>query len=95
VFGWKVETRDFSGNPYHLLKLGRKGIGGIWPTPMSKHPPAWFTYWIVEKCAGTVAKAKRLGGKAILGPITVPETCTFAIIRDPQGAAFGVLEPLI
>ena len=95
VFGWKLENMDFSGNPYHLFKVGGEGFGGMWPTPLPKHPPAWFTYWLVENCPRTVAKAKRRGGKVILGPITVPETCTFAIIRDPQGAAFGALEPLV
>jgi predicted enzyme related to lactoylglutathione lyase len=95
VFGWKTHTRDFSGNPYHLFKLGREGIGGMWPTPLPKHPPAWFTYWIVEDCGKAVAKSKKLGGKVVLGPITVPKTCAFAILRDPQGAAFGALQPLI
>jgi predicted enzyme related to lactoylglutathione lyase len=93
VFGWKVERKDFSGNSYNLFKLGRAGIGGMWPTPLPKYPPAWFTYWIVESCPRAVAKAKRLGGKVVLGPITVPATCTFAILQDPAGAGFGVLEP--
>jgi uncharacterized protein len=94
VFGWKLETKDFSGKPYHLFKLGGEGVCGMWPKPLPKYPPAWFTYWIVESCAKAAAKARRLGGKVILGPITVPETCTFAVLRDPQGAAFGALEPL-
>jgi predicted enzyme related to lactoylglutathione lyase len=94
VFGWKVKTMDFSGNSYYMLKLGNQGLGGIWPQPLPNHLPAWFTYWFVKSCARTVAKAKRLRGKVVLGPITVPETCQFAIIRDPQGAAFGVLEPI-
>ena len=94
VFGWKIKTMDFSGNSYHLFNLGKKGIGGMWPYALPKHGPAWFTYWGVKNCAKTVAKVKRLGGKVLLGPITVPNTCTFAIIRDPQGASLGVLHPL-
>jgi uncharacterized protein len=94
VFGWKVEIMDFSGNSYHLFKQKGEGVGGMWPMPLPKFPPAWFTYWVVESCAKAVPKAKRLGGKVVLGPITVPKTCTFAVIQDPQGAAFGVLEPI-
>jgi len=94
VFGWKIKTMDFSGNSYYMATLGGKGLGGIWPHSLPNHPTAWFTYWFVKSCARTVAKVKRLRGKIILGPITVPETCKFAIIRDPQGAAFGVLEPI-
>lgn len=94
VFGWKVKTMDFSGNSYTMLKLGNEGLGGIWPHPLPHHPTAWFTYWFVKSCARSVTKVKRLRGKVILGPITVPDTCKFAIIRDPQGAALGVLEPI-
>jgi len=95
TFGWKVQVMDFSGISYSMLKLKGEGLGGIWPTPLPKSPPAWYTYWVVKNCARTVAKAKRLGAKVIIGPLTVPETCTFAIIRDPQGAAFGALQPLV
>ncbi len=96
VFGWKVQIQDFSGNAYYLLKLAgkRAGLGGIWPQPLPGSDPAWFTYCVVKSCARTVTQAKRLGGKVVLGPITVPKTCTFAIIEDPQGAAFGALQPL-
>jgi predicted enzyme related to lactoylglutathione lyase len=96
VFGWKMVTQEFSGNDYYLFKVAGKaeGLGGMWPQPMKKYPPTWFTYFVVKNCARSVTKATKLGGKALLGPITVPETCTFSIIQDPQGAAFGVLEPL-
>jgi predicted enzyme related to lactoylglutathione lyase len=94
VFGWETSEEDFSGNNYFLFKLGKKGICGMWPVPMKKLGPSWVTYWNVSSCAKTVAKAKRLGGRVLLGTITVPETCKFAILRDPQGAAFGVLEPI-
>lgn len=96
VFGWKVQTQDFSGNSYYLFKLAgkRDGIGGMWPQPLPQTAPTWFTYWGVKNCARTVTQVKRLGGKVLLGPITVPETCSFAILEDPQGAGFGVLQPL-
>jgi len=32
VFGWKIKTMDFSGNSYHMFKLGGEGLGGMWPT---------------------------------------------------------------
>jgi len=96
VFGWKIRKMDFSGNAYNLFQLGKsqEGLGGMWPHPLPKHPPAWFTYFAVKSCARAVAKAKALGGRVILGPITVPQTCTFAILRDPQRGSFGVLQPL-
>jgi predicted enzyme related to lactoylglutathione lyase len=95
VFGWKVETRDFSGNKYHLLTAEGEGFGGIWPQPTEQLPPGWVTYWLVAKCAKTLAKAKKLGGSVLMDTITVPHTCRFAVLADPQGAAFAILEPLV
>jgi uncharacterized protein len=94
VFGWKTADLDFDGNSYHLFKLGKRGICGMWPEQMKKLPPCWVTYWQVSNCARSVAKAKRLGGRALLDTIEVPDTCRFALLKDPQGAPFGILQPL-
>jgi predicted enzyme related to lactoylglutathione lyase len=93
VVGWKVADQDFSGNAYHLFKIGKLNECGMWPEPMKKLPPSWITYWQVADCAKSVAKVKKLGGKVLMGMTVVPEMCSFAIFKDPQGAVFGVLEP--
>jgi len=93
VFGWKSVDQDYSGNAYHLFKLGRTNVCGMWPFPMKKLGPSWLTYWQVSNCANTVTKVKRLGGRALMGTTVVPGMCRFAVLKDPQGAAFGVLEP--
>ena len=94
VFGWKTQKMGVGGKAYHLLKLGDKGVGGIWPEPMKQLPPCWVTYWHVTNCAQAVAKVRRLGGRVLMDTTTVPGYCRFAVLRDPQGAAFGILEPL-
>jgi predicted enzyme related to lactoylglutathione lyase len=93
VAGWKSEDQDYSGNAYHLFKIGKLNECGMWPQPMKKLGPGWISYWQVADCAKSVAKAKRLGGKVLMGTTVIPEMCRFAILRDPQGAAFGFLEP--
>ena len=95
AFGWKVDNQTFGGNNYHLFKLGKEGICGMWPFPMPKLPPSWLTYWQVASCAKTVAKAKRLGARVLMNTIEVPKMCRFSVLKDPQGAAFGILEPLM
>jgi hypothetical protein len=94
VFGWKTQRMGEGANAYQLFKLGEKGGGGLWPVPMKQLPPCWVTYWNVADCAKTVAKVKRLGGHVLMDTFTVPGYCCFAVLRDPQGAAFGILEPL-
>jgi len=93
VFGWKWATKDFSGNEYTTFMLGKQAECGMWPTPMKKIPPSWVTHWQVVDCAKTVAKVKRLGGRVVMGTTAVPGVCRFAILKDPKGAVFGILEP--
>ena len=92
VFGWTAQTEDFSGNAYHLFKLGRKNAGGMWPQPMKKMPNSWLTYWEVKSCPRTVTKTKKLGGRVLMGTTPVPGMGRFAVLADPQGAPFGVIE---
>jgi hypothetical protein len=94
VSGWKTKFLNFSGNAYTLFNLAEKQVGGMWPAPMKELPPCWLTYWQASNCAKTVARVRRLGGRVRMGTTTVPKTCRFAVLTDPQGAAFGVLEPL-
>lgn len=93
VFDWSTKDQDFGGNTYHRFRLGEDGVCGMWPEPMKRALPSWVTYWKVSNCAETVANVERLGGGVLLGSTPVPGMCRFAILTDPQGATFGILEP--
>jgi predicted enzyme related to lactoylglutathione lyase len=95
VFGWKTKDERNDKGVYYLFKLGRSSLCGMWPQPLPKLPPSWVTYWNVADCAKSIAKAKRLGGRVLLGMIEVPEMCRIAILKDPKGAPFGILQPLM
>jgi predicted enzyme related to lactoylglutathione lyase len=49
-------------------------------------------YFQVTDCDGSVAKAKELGGRLMVGPNDIPSTGRFAIVSDPQGAMFAVFK---
>lgn len=53
-----------------------------------------MTYFAVDDCAATCAKITSLGGSVHTEPADIPGTGTFAIVVDPAGAAFGLLQPL-
>lgn len=93
TFGWKTTTTVAGGMKYSMFVIGKSRECGMWPTPLKNLPPSWVTYFQVADCAKAVAKAKRLGAKVMMGTTVVPEMLSFAILRDPQGAAFGVLQP--
>jgi uncharacterized protein len=93
VFGWKWAAKDFGGNEYSTFMLGKQAECGMWPAPLKKIPPGWVTHWQVADCAKTVAKVKRLGGRVVKATTEIPGVCRFAVLKDPTGAVFGILEP--
>jgi predicted enzyme related to lactoylglutathione lyase len=92
LFGWVPKTReDF---PYVELYLDGRPIGGIVPMDeqMQGMPPYWGIYFRVADCDASVAKAKSLGGKVHFGPKDIPTVGRFAMLQDPQGAMFSVIQ---
>ena len=55
-------------------------------------PPHWSVYFAVEDCDASTATATRLGGSVLTPPTDIPGVGRFAVLRDPQGAIFSVLE---
>jgi predicted enzyme related to lactoylglutathione lyase len=78
---------------YHLLKAGDRPMSGIMTFPPALHgvPPSWTVYLAASDCDTTAAMAERLGGRTLVRPSDVPTVGRFAVLGDPQGAAFGVL----
>ena len=91
VFGWKQSDRKIGGKPYHVFTLKGSTVGGMWPEPAKNLPPCWITHWNVDNCTQTAVKAKKLGGRVFMGPLGVPGMGQFALIKDPQGAVFGII----
>ena len=94
LFGWRIETVDMGGGPYHLLKVGETAIGGIMKTPAEAGPmpPAWGCYVTVDQVDATVAQAAALGGKVIVPAMDIPGVGRMAVIADPQGATLSVMQ---
>lgn len=94
VFGWGAEGRDFGGMDYTVIQVGETGVGGIVPMPADvpeAFPSYWLSYFAVEDCDATVAKAGELGGTVAVEPMEIEGVGRFAVLADPQGAIFGVI----
>jgi predicted enzyme related to lactoylglutathione lyase len=61
--------------------------------PDDSIPPHWQPYVAVQDPDGTTAKARELGGTALMEPMDVPKVGRLAVLRDPQGATFGIIKP--
>ena len=55
-------------------------------------PPHWMVYFAVLDCDSTANHAEKLGGTICAPPIDVVGVGRFAVLTDPQGAVFSVIE---
>ncbi|MTH76659.1 VOC family protein [Paracoccus aestuariivivens] len=96
VFGWSVADAGMQGFTYHLASYGGDMVAGMMEMPddCAEIPPFWMVYFDVDDADAAASKVKSLGGKIFREPADIPRTGRFAILSDPQGAAFGVLQPL-
>lgn len=95
VLPWKAQP---SGMPdYTLWVSGKTMTGGLMAQPDSARqagaPPSWLVYLGTPDVDGTAAAAERLGGKVLKSPADIPNVGRFAVLADPQGAAFAIFKP--
>lgn len=91
VFGWTTEP---FGDTYTLFKNDGAGIGGTYKLmpEMGPVPPHWLVYFAVDDCDAAVQKATELGAHVMKPAEEIPGVGRFAILVDPQGAAFAVIK---
>ncbi len=101
ITGWKAGAVPGAPaeNPYQLF-CQPKGMaaGGLMPLPAPAAamgvPPNWLGYVDVPDVEAALAKALSLGATLAVPVTEVPNMVRFACIRDPQGAALGLLSPI-
>ncbi|PBC65396.1 hydroxylase [Streptomyces sp. Tue6028] len=89
VFGWTVNPSD----QYTQWGIDGDDFGGML-TLDEKFPPEvpshWLPYFAVEDVDTTAHAAVAAGGSMLMEPTTVPEGPRIAVLKDPQGAPFGI-----
>ncbi len=92
VVGWTFEAQM---PEYSVTQANGVGMGGIMATPenMKGMPPFWSGYIYVTDVDATCAKIKKLGGKIHREPWDVPHVARMAIVGDPTGANFNIMQP--
>ena len=94
VIGWTSSRADQPGQPYtQFQRSGGAGVAGLMERPAGMNmPPLWSMYIAVPKLEDVVAQAKRRGGSELSGIIVVPTVGRMHMLKDPQGAAFYVIQ---
>jgi uncharacterized protein len=95
VIGWTAAPFEGSPDPYTLFKRrGDVSVGGLMKKPDEMPmPPFWSMYVAVPKFEDAVAHIKRLGGSELSPVIDVPTVGRMQMMKDPQGAAFYIIQP--
>jgi predicted enzyme related to lactoylglutathione lyase len=93
VVGWK--TQPFPEGGDYIMWIGGQGpLGGVMTLPDEAAkmgtPPNWMAHVQVQDVDATAALAKKLGGRVYKEPTDIPNVGRFAVLADPQGAAFSV-----
>lgn len=68
--------------------VGPRPDGSSWPSGGPE--PHWVASFGVDDADEAARKTKELGGAVLLAPVDVPGMGRAAVLRDPQGAVFGV-----
>jgi uncharacterized protein len=90
VAGWGTQKWEGS-QPYTMWTVDNAPIGGVMAMRAGdSNRPHWLGYVSSPDVDATVADAIGRGAKTHVPPTDIPNVGRFAVLADPQGAAFAV-----
>jgi predicted enzyme related to lactoylglutathione lyase len=98
VFGWESKSPPFAeGSGYTVFFLpgfdrpvaGMVELDELWPQDVAPH---WMVYFAVADTDRTTARAAELGGTVSVDPFDLYNVGRVAVLTDPEGASFSLLE---
>ena len=92
VLGVQPNTQDMGEmGDYTTFDVDGRSVAGTMPLQPGLSP-SWNLYINVEDTDGTVATALELGAELVAPVVDAPTIGRMAFLRDPQGAAFNVIQ---
>jgi predicted enzyme related to lactoylglutathione lyase len=94
LFGWTTKPSTDSPQDYSEVANHGRAMGGIMQIreEWGNVPPTWLPYFMVANCDASVAKINQLGGATRMPPTDIPNVGRFAVVADPQGAVFEIVQ---
>jgi len=93
LLGWTSMAQDGRDDYWMVMNNGRVNGGVIaMDDSWGDMPPVWTVYFSVADLDKTIEKAKSLGGSVMMDATDAGEIGRFAILNDPIGAGFQVIE---
>lgn len=95
ILGWTVVDAGMEGFDYRLARIGDSMVAGMMSNAGQEGapPPNWLIYFAVDDCDKAAADITAAGGNVLKPAADIPGTGRFAVVSDPQGTVFGILQP--
>lgn len=98
IVGWKIDAEGTNDKGYRMIAMPDGAVGGLLPLTkaMTGHgaKPAWLFYVNVDDVDKAVAAIAKAGGRTLMAPWDTPGIGRFAMVADPGGAPFYVMDPI-
>jgi predicted enzyme related to lactoylglutathione lyase len=99
VVGWSIGEGVAEFNGYRMIGTADGSFtGGVLPLTeeMRQHGarPTWLGYIYVSDVDSKIASIEAAGGKKYMGPHDIPNVGRIAMVADPQGAPFYIMDPI-
>jgi predicted enzyme related to lactoylglutathione lyase len=95
VFPWTAKSNPMpDGSEYVEWQIDGKSVGGGMAMNAqipAQVPPYWLVYFAVASTDNTVKRAQELGAQVMMPAMDIPQG-RFAVLTDPQGATFAVIQ---
>ncbi len=92
VVGWQMQDAGMPDRHYTILSAGNTAIGGLMALPAEAATagarPGWIGYVGVADVDASAARVQQADGKLHRPAEDIPGVGRFAVVADPQGAAF-------
>ena len=95
LFGYELrDAVGLGGAPYVQLGIGKGAAAGAMQLrpEWGDMPPMWAVYFQTDDLDAAISRAESHGGDLLMAPTQVPGVGRFAMLCDPQGASFMLME---
>lgn len=97
LFGWSYTDEEYEGTgTYTTIEGEGETFGGLLDITgrvPEEVPSHWLVYFAVDDANSTLATVREHGGNVAFGPMDIERVGRVAVIQDPFGAAFAVIQP--